>query len=94
MTAVARPVNLMAGTSCRYRSFLSYALAGEALWIILYGGMGYLFSSQWDFIVSILGGFGWLVLVLAILAGGLYLWVRKSNRLTTLRFKTVKTSEV
>ena len=80
LTAIAVPVNLMAGSSqLRFRSFLFYAIAGEAMWIILYGGAGYFFSSQWESINYALGNFGGVALALAVVVFGLYLLRQKKN---------------
>ena len=88
ITALAVPVNLMAGSSkLRFRSFLFYAISGEAMWIILYGGMGYFFSSQWRMINSLAGDFGWLVLVLAAAGFGFYFWRKKNYVIWNYQFQ-------
>jgi membrane-associated protein len=75
LTAIALPVNLMAGSSCRFRRFLVTVIAGEAVWIIVYGGLGYLFGSQWELISQFLSDFGGLFLGLAMLGGGVYYFI-------------------
>ena len=90
LTAMAVPVNLMAGSTCRFRNFLVYDLAGESLWILLYGGLGFLFGSQWELIRETLGDFGWLLLVLAVVAGGLYLVLQQWDRRSGLRLQSVE----
>jgi membrane-associated protein len=88
VTSGAVPVNFMAGNSkLRFRSFLFYAIAGEAMWIILYGGAGYFFSSQWEFINSLLSDFGTIGLALAAIGFGVYLWRQKKTSLRTLNFQ-------
>jgi len=88
VTAGAVPVNFMAGNSkLRFRSFLFYAIAGEAMWIILYGGAGYFFSSQWEFINSVLSDFGSIGLAMAAVGFGVYLWRQKKTSLWTLKFQ-------
>jgi LPXTG-motif cell wall-anchored protein len=79
LTAIALPVNLMAGSSCKFRRFLVTVIAGEAVWIIVYGGLGYLFGSQWELISQFLSDFGGLALGLAMLGGGVYYFMRKRN---------------
>lgn len=63
VTAIALPVNLLSGTT-RYpfRKFIIYDALGEAVWIFGYGGLGYLFGSQWEVVNEFLGNFGGLVL--------------------------------
>jgi membrane-associated protein len=77
LTAIAIPVNLMAGSSCQFRSFIIYDIAGEIIWILTYGGLGYLFGSQWELISQFLSDFGGLALGLAALGAGIYFLVRQ-----------------
>lgn len=77
LTAIAIPVNLMAGSSCNYRRFFVTIIAGEAVWIIVYGGLGYLFGSQWELISQFISDFGGLALGLAFLGGGIYYLLRQ-----------------
>jgi membrane protein DedA with SNARE-associated domain len=81
LTSVAIPVNLVAGsTAYTYRRFLLMVVAGEATWLVLFGGLGYAFGSQWEAISTLISDFGGLVLGLFVLAAGIYLavrWLRK-----------------
>ncbi len=71
VTAVAIPTNLIAGGSgYKFSRFLIYDAAGESIWIILYGGMGYAFGSQWELVNEFLSNFGGLLLGLVILGFG------------------------
>jgi membrane protein DedA with SNARE-associated domain len=71
ITALAVPTNLIAGGSgFKFRRFILYDALGEALWIILYGGLGYAFGSQWEIVSDFISNFGGLVLGLVILAVG------------------------
>lgn len=89
ITTLAVPVNLLAGSSkLRFRSFFFYMIAGEAMWVILYGGLGYLFSSQWQYLHSTLSYFGSAALVLAATAFIFYsFWRIKKYNLWTFRFQ-------
>jgi membrane protein DedA with SNARE-associated domain len=67
VTAIAIPINLIAGTT-RYpfRRFLLIDAFGEVFWIFGYGSLGYLFGSQWQLISDFLSNFGGLVLGIII----------------------------
>jgi len=71
VTAIALPVNLMSGTT-RYpfRKWLTYDATGEIVWILGYGGLGYLFGSQWEVVSEFLNNFGGVVLGLLIFVIG------------------------
>lgn len=77
LTPIALPVNLLAG-STRYpiRRYLAAVVAGEATWVVLYGGAGYLFATQWEAISNLVAdGVGLLVgVALAAVAGH---WLRR-----------------
>jgi len=70
LTPLSVPTNLAAGGShYRYWRFLAFAAAGEVTWLLVYGGLGYAFGSQWEYVsavVSDLGGSLFGVLILAI----------------------------
>jgi membrane-associated protein len=81
LTAIALPTNLIAGGSgYRYPRFLVYGIAGEATWIFIYGGLGYIFGSQWELISQFLSDFGGLALGLAILGAGSYFILRQTQK--------------
>ena len=75
ITPLAVPTNMIAGlNSYSLKRFLTYDGAGEVTWVLLYGGLGYIFGSQWELVSQYLTGFsGWLVLMLALGAGGYFL---------------------
>jgi membrane-associated protein len=78
ITALAIPINLIAGGSgIKFRRFMTYDTLGELTWIVLYGGLGYLFGSQWELVSTFLDNFGGLMLGLIILASGIALALRK-----------------
>ena len=81
LTALALPINLIAGGSgYRFSRFLLFDLSGEALWLVLYGGLGYLFGAQWELISQFLSDFGSLLLGVVILGGGVYGLTRHYRR--------------
>lgn len=78
ITALAVPTNLIAGGSgIQFRRFMFYDSLGEATWILLYGGLGYLFGSQWELVSTFISNFGGLTLGLVILGVGVWLWARR-----------------
>lgn len=86
VTAIALPVNLMSGTT-RYpfRKWLTYDAAGEIVWILGYGGLGYLFGSQWEVVSELLSNFGGVVLGLLIFIIGVkqaWNWQLKRQQLS------------
>lgn len=92
ITAVAIPTNLIAGGSgYKFMRFMAYDIAGEIMWIGLYGGLGYLFGSQWELVSDFLSNFGGLILGLVIFGFGInqaWNW-QKQNKI-----KSYKNAEV
>jgi membrane-associated protein len=77
ITALAIPINLIAGGSgIKFRRFLIYDSLGEFIWIVLYGGLGYFFGSQWELVSTLLSNFGGLMVGLLILVSGIVLATR------------------
>ena len=78
ITGIAVPVNLLAGTgSFPFKRFLMYDLTGEAIWIFGYGGLGYLFGTQWEVVSEFISNFGGLMLGLVVLVAGFLLAMRR-----------------
>ena len=74
ITGIAVPVNLLAGTgSYPFKRFLMYDLVGEAIWVFGYGGLGYLFGTQWEVVSDFISNFGGLMLGLLVLVAGFLL---------------------
>ena len=72
ITAIAIPTNLIAGGSgYKYTRFMTYDIAGEVLWISLYGGLGYLFGSQWELVYDFTSNFGGLILGVVLFGFGI-----------------------
>jgi len=81
ITALAIPTNLIAGGSgIRFRRFISYDAFGELTWIVLYGGLGFWFGSQWELVSNFISNFGGLLLGLVLLIGGVWLGTRQLKR--------------
>jgi len=72
VTAVAIPTNLIAGGSgYKFSRFMIYDIAGEIMWIGIYGGLGYLFGSQWELVSEFISDFGGLIFGLVIFGFGI-----------------------
>jgi membrane protein DedA with SNARE-associated domain len=92
VTALAVPTNLIAGGSgFKFRRFLPYDLFGEIMWIILYGGLGYWFGSEWELVGDFINDFGGLILGLVILGVGIWLGLRKRKSMEDANEKIPET---
>jgi len=82
LTALALPTNLIAGGSgIKFRRFMAYDTLGEFTWIMLYGGLGYLFGSQWELVSDFISNFGGLILGIVILGVGAWLGLRRRKNI-------------
>jgi membrane protein DedA with SNARE-associated domain len=78
LTGIAFPVNLIAGTSgFGFWRFFFYVLLGETIWIFGYGGLGYLFGTQWEVISDLLSNVSGLIVGLILLGIGIWLGIRQ-----------------
>jgi membrane protein DedA with SNARE-associated domain len=81
ITGIAVPVNLIAGTSgFGFRRFFIYDLVGESIWVFGYGGLGYLFGTQWEVVSDFLSNMSGLMLGLVILVIGVWLGIRQLKK--------------
>jgi membrane protein DedA with SNARE-associated domain len=88
ITGIAVPVNLIAGTSAfRFRRFFLYDLIGETIWIFGYGGLGYLFGTQWEVVSDVLSNVSGLALGILILAIGIWLGIKRLKAIETNKAK-------
>ena len=88
ITALAVPTNLIAGGGgIQFRRFIIYDSLGELTWILLYGGLGYLFGSQWEVVSTFISDFGGLVLGLVLLAIGIWLARRRLRHIENVKRK-------
>jgi membrane-associated protein len=89
ITGIAVPVNLIAGTSgFGLRRFFIYDLIGETVWVFGYGGLGYLFGTQWEVISELLSNISGFALGLVLLGIGVWLGFRRYKVLAAGRTKS------
>jgi membrane protein DedA with SNARE-associated domain len=78
ITPLAIPTNLIAGSGgYAYWRFLLYDAGGEITWIVFYGGLGYLFGTQWEILSQLLSNFSGRLVGFIVLGAGLYVWLRR-----------------
>ena len=88
ITGIAVPVNLIAGTSgFGLRRFFIYDLLGETVWVFGYGGLGYLFGTQWEVISDLLSNISGFALGLVLLGIGVWLGFRRYKVLEARKTK-------
>ena len=81
LTPIAVPVNLVAGGSdYPVTRFVAYDAAGELLWLLCYGALGYLFGSQWEYVSALVSDASGLLLGLALAGAGAYALFRWQRR--------------
>lgn len=80
LTPLAIPTNLIAGSSgYSYPRFFLYDLAGESVWLLGYGTLGYLFGSNWQVMAQAVSDFSGLLSGLAVIGLGVY-WLHRRQR--------------
>jgi membrane protein DedA with SNARE-associated domain len=81
VTALAVPTNLVAGSAgYPYARFLFVGAAGEIIWVLAYGVLGYVFSDQWETISSLISNFGGLLLGALLFISGVVVLVYSLRR--------------
>jgi len=81
LTPLALPTNLIAGsTRYAFPRFVFFDVIGELVWVVLYGGLGYLFADQWETLSDLVGNLTGVLLGLFALATGGYLAFRSRQR--------------
>lgn len=85
ITAMAIPTNLIAGSSgYKFSRFMTYDITGEIVWIGLYGGLGYLFGSQWELVSEFISNSDGLILGLVLFGFGIHQalkWQKQNKRI-------------
>lgn len=77
-TPIALPVNLMAGsTRFPWHRFMGAVVAGEVIWVVLFGGLGLLFSDAWEAMSQMASDVSGLLLGGGLLVVGGYFLLRR-----------------
>ncbi len=85
LTPLAPAVNVVAGSRYPYTRFLLFDLTGQLVWVLLYGGLGYLFASQWKLVSVDMSQFSGLSFGLVVLAAGIFLLMKWRAKIPVLR---------
>lgn len=77
-TPIALPVNLMAGsTQFPWHRFLMAVVAGEAIWVVLFGGLGLLFADSWEALSQVASDLSGFLVGTLLLGVGVYALVQR-----------------
>mgnify|MGYP001340772873 CR=1 FL=1 len=80
LTPLAPAINMIAGGRYPYLHFLFFDLLGEFLWVLIYGGLGYLFAAQWQQVNQAVSGFSMLSMALTFLVFGVYFLFQRRRK--------------
>jgi membrane protein DedA with SNARE-associated domain len=80
LTSLDVPTNFVAGGShYPFRSFLTFVVTGRLAWLLLYGGIGYFFGSQWPAISRLIGEYSIWIAVIAAMGFGIWFILRQDR---------------
>ncbi|MEO7908128.1 MAG: DedA family protein [Roseiflexaceae bacterium] len=84
LTPIALPINLIAGSSgFQFGRFVAFDAAGELIWLLGYGALGYFFGSQWEYVSDLISNASGLLVGLLIAGVGAYALIRWNRRPAT-----------
>ena len=93
LTPLAVPTNLVAGGSgYAFWRFLAYDLLGELTWVLLFGGLGYVFGSRLDLINHWISDFSAYLLAAIVLGAGLAYLLRPQRQLGRVASKILNST--
>lgn len=80
LTPLALPTNLVAGSAgYTYPRFLIFDVAGEVTWLVLFGGLGYTFSSRLEGMNELISNFSGVLVGVVIFIVGIFIIFRKKR---------------
>jgi membrane protein DedA with SNARE-associated domain len=59
---------------------MMHDVAGELTWLILFGGIGYAFSNQWEAMSQFVSDFSGVLVGLALLGVGIFMAIRHQRK--------------
>jgi membrane protein DedA with SNARE-associated domain len=78
LTPIAIPTNLVAGSGgYPFARFMAYDISGELTWLVLFGGLGYLFGSQFEAVSQFVSDFSGVLVGVVVLGMGLIFLFRR-----------------
>jgi membrane-associated protein len=81
LSPLALPTNLVAGGSgYPYRKFLAFTVTGILTFFLIFGGLGFAFSKQWQAVGEFISTHLAWVVAATVVAVGLYLLIRRLMR--------------
>jgi len=83
LTPLAPAINFIAGSRYSYARFLSFDLAGQLAWVLIYGGLGYIFFGEWLRVSQAVSGFSGITMAAAGAAAAIFFgmrWLRRAQR--------------
>ncbi len=85
LTPIAIPTNLVAGSAgYPFSRFIAYDVAGELTWLLLFGGVGYAFSSQWEEMSQFVSDFSGVLVGVVILCAGIFIIFRRQRAIAAV----------
>lgn len=79
-TTMGPVINILSGvTKIHYKKFLLYDILGECCYVLLYGGLGYVFGDQWEAISQISGDIASIIVLIVILIVLFIIALRRKN---------------
>jgi membrane protein DedA with SNARE-associated domain len=77
---LAPPVNVIAGSQYPFWRFVLFVFIGELVWVLIYGGLGYIFAEELEWAIRLVENIGWISLALVIVGIGAFLLLRRRRR--------------
>ena len=81
LTPLALPTNLVAGTAgYAFPRFILFGVAGQITWLLLFGSLGYTFSSRLEGMNELISNFSGVLIGIVFFAMGLFIFFRKKRQ--------------